>query len=221
MIGEVGKKPSWYNSNQGQRHNIKVSIYKPEEHLLVTSIVRLSIDISFQIQSLIQLILLTYCWIETKHLCWIAIKFIFWSSSLMGSVNLLRIWTINMNGFKECLECHKAFKNKYSLKRHTSVVHGGNRPHTCQCGKAFATIEQLTRHSNSKHTFEKPYECLLGCGKAFSSYTARDYHHKAIHGNWKYVCFCGKAYSSKYNLKYHICKTHIYYWMCWQAFLPR
>ena len=110
-----------------------------------------------------------------------------------------------------CSICQRALKHKFSLERHVKVVHGGKRPHQCECGKLFATKEQLTRHRNSKHTNQKPYACQKGCDKSFASYSARAYHHSAIHDQLRFPCpmiGCEKQYSSKVHLDNHLKQPH-------------
>ena len=111
----------------------------------------------------------------------------------------------------QCFICLRVLGNKYSLARHIWVTHGRVRRHVCQCGRAFATTEQLRRHDNSKHSLQSPYVCQRGCDRGFASYTARTYHHAALHDGVKFRCpmpGCRKNYSSKTNLKNH-CSTHI------------
>ena len=113
--------------------------------------------------------------------------------------------------FHTCPYCTKALKHLHSLYRHIRVVHQDVRPFVCECKKRFATREQLTRHTSSKHSSEKPYQCERGCNKAFASYSARAYHHQAVHDAIKYVCpifGCGKRFSSKMYLKSHLLKPH-------------
>jgi uncharacterized C2H2 Zn-finger protein len=111
----------------------------------------------------------------------------------------------------KCPHCDQVIKHHYSLDRHIKVVHEGHRPFICHCGKAFATREQFSRHTNSKHTLTKPFTCERGCQKAFSSYSARSYHHKIIHENLRYKCHwigCYREYSSLFHLEKHLKKPH-------------
>ena len=111
-----------------------------------------------------------------------------------------------------CPICGQWLKYKYSLERHVNVVHGGRRPFSCECGKVFATQEQLSRHFHSKHSDKKPYACQKGCERSFASYTARVYHHEAVHDLIKYSCpveGCSKTYTTRIHLQNHIRLQHV------------
>ena len=111
----------------------------------------------------------------------------------------------------KCPSCDQIIKHIYSLERHIKVVHEGLRPFICHCSKAFATREQFTRHTNSKHLNLKPFPCESGCNKAFTSYSARSYHHKIVHQGQKFKCLwlgCAKEYSSRFHLEKHLEKPH-------------
>lgn len=65
----------------------------------------------------------------------------------------------------------------------------------------------MNRHISQVHTKEKPYECRH-CSLAFSDYTTRHKHERALHVQARpYKCICGKSFSYSNVLKAHL-KTH-------------
>ena len=64
-------------------------------------------------------------------------------------------------------ECSRAFKTRFSMKRHM-LIHSQLKEYKCSyCEKEFALAQYLKEHIYT-HTKVKPYVCgILGCNKAF------------------------------------------------------
>ena len=64
-------------------------------------------------------------------------------------------------------ECNRAFKTRFSMKRHM-LIHSQIKEYKCPyCEKEFALIQYLKEHIYT-HTKVKPYACgISGCNKTF------------------------------------------------------
>uniref|UniRef100_A0A1B6DAI6 C2H2-type domain-containing protein n=1 Tax=Clastoptera arizonana TaxID=38151 RepID=A0A1B6DAI6_9HEMI len=99
-----------------------------------------------------------------------------------------------------CEKCDKTFANSKTLRNHNISKHKKILSYECdKCGKKFALEYKLLEH---KQTHEgKNYKCNL-CSLSFIK---KRYlrSHKENHPN--YICnFCGKEYTSKIKLTYHL-----------------
>ncbi|CAG0883439.1 unnamed protein product [Cyprideis torosa] len=101
-----------------------------------------------------------------------------------------------------CSVCHKWFKDKYKLARH-SIVHTEERPFSCNtCTSAFKSEYHLTRHLRI-HSGERPFQCPH-CHFSFG----RSFHlkrHMYTHTGIKpYQCLtCDAVFKRSTDLKKH------------------
>ncbi|KAF0293842.1 Zinc finger protein 782 [Amphibalanus amphitrite] len=78
-----------------------------------------------------------------------------------------------------CGVCHKQFRNKYNLKRH-STVHAGVKPFNCQfCTRAFRQKDHLKTHTRSGPS-AAPLQCAP-CGLTFPCFTLFSEHRQQYH----------------------------------------
>lgn len=112
----------------------------------------------------------------------------------------------------ECPECHKRFRRRDYLQKHSSI-HTENRPYHCQiCNKTYMRAFNLKQHLKIKHLGVRPYACEY-CSCRFA-YADQLKGHSFTHtGEEAFLCnLCGAKYIWRHQLKRHKCKmrsTHI------------
>ena len=110
-------------------------------------------------------------------------------------------------GKHTCTDCSKTFTARSSLTRHTSAVHGSQRPlhHCSACSRAFASKSNLKRHVATVHEGRlKSFACGECTGK-FSTKHASQRHVSAVHLHERdHVCErCRRGFNLASTLRHH------------------
>ena len=118
----------------------------------------------------------------------------------------------------KCGKCPKTFSHKSNLQKHCREKHTSTKsvpnvkiPQTCdQCGLILSSMYSLKSHMKLIHSAysEREYKCdFPGCKKSIGTASALK-HHKGYHEK-RFVCdHCGKAFSTKDNLSFHLKSRH-------------
>nr|XP_024219725.1 zinc finger protein 154 [Halyomorpha halys] len=116
-----------------------------------------------------------------------------------------------------CEICHKGFRQRRELSRH-SAIHTGLRPHHCPtCGKSFARSDKLKRHMRTHITKSKRDQSATlvshpQCDICFKTLSSKHElrRHLMTHSLFKpYQCsLCASSYCRKDKLIKHIKKCH-------------
>lgn len=136
----------------------------------------------------------------------------------------------------QCTLCGKTFSKTFSLRRHESEQHSGDKAHTCtECGKEFKHKYAFIMHQGIhlgdgpfkctqcntnfclksaflehmfEHTSEHLYTCVV-CKKSFNN-LAKLYEHQRLHtGEKPYTCnLCHKTFRRKDYVSVHLKKKH-------------
>ncbi|XP_058170609.1 zinc finger protein 808-like [Anopheles ziemanni] len=107
-----------------------------------------------------------------------------------------------------CKICNKSYKHKITLKTHNALHHpldGSEKSYTCnECDKTFHNIIQLKFHRNSHIRIPCPQ-----CKKQIKLRVLKTHLNTHAPDDKRFRCdSCGKLYSSKAGLKWHITLKH-------------
>lgn len=102
-----------------------------------------------------------------------------------------------------CQQCGKGFFHKFTLNKHTQMVHKRLKPFVCQiCNKGCLTKADVESHIRV-HTGEKPFHCNL-CERKFARRSDLNLHLRWHNGEKRHWCsVCGKGFLVSNNLKRH------------------
>ena len=109
-----------------------------------------------------------------------------------------------------CDTCHQKFHDKYSMKRHISIVHLKVRPFSCEiCSKSFPLKNALKEHTNIHKGLEYPCD---QCSHTAKTSKYLDSHKREMHSAKQSrrtsTCnMCQKSFHSD-SLKRHILLVH-------------
>ena len=108
----------------------------------------------------------------------------------------------------KCDYCHKTFRQKLTLERHTLSHTDGEMPYQCEkCDKAYTNKTSLLQHKRCKHPERSKYACDR-CGETFGSKPTLENHNRTHTGERPFECTeCGKTFAQKSNLNSHV-KVH-------------
>lgn len=106
----------------------------------------------------------------------------------------------------QCSICDKSFTQRSNLYVHERSVHGSVSYTCATCNKSFLYKSSLREHIKRLHEGIR-YQCLL-CEKNFANKSHLNVHIKSVHEGLRHVCFCGRKYTEKSNLRRHIQKEH-------------
>lgn len=106
----------------------------------------------------------------------------------------------------KCSTCNKSFKAKTVLAKHEKI-HSERTTFQCDlCEKKFLSQQSMTTHI-LRHTNQYVAKCEQ-CNQGFFSRAQYNLHVESEHYNQSICDMCGKKFSNKYNLKYHLMETH-------------
>lgn len=108
-----------------------------------------------------------------------------------------------------CGLCNKSFGRPSELRRH-SVLHTGEKPHSCdECKKLFTQRYHLIRHVKSVHKKEIENLVCGVCNETFNSEYLLMRHVKR-HGIMTFACeLCKKEFRTKRQMKEHVLSLHV------------
>ncbi|XP_043230782.1 zinc finger protein 628-like [Amphibalanus amphitrite] len=107
-----------------------------------------------------------------------------------------------------CGACNKSFRNKYNLKRH-STVHAGVKPFSCEfCGRAFRLKDHLKTHTRCGPA-AAPLQCAP-CGLTFPCFTLYSEHRQQYHseGGDNPCRHCELVFTTATELRRHCRQQH-------------
>lgn len=105
----------------------------------------------------------------------------------------------------EC--CGFSFDNERLYQEHLPAH--DSMPYCQVCGKSFESQAKVWKHFNHMHSEVRAYKCPQeGCNKTCVTPQALKAHVTNEHKEKKFKCHCGKALSSKYELKKHKQRQH-------------
>lgn len=108
-----------------------------------------------------------------------------------------------------CGLCNKSFGRPSELRRH-SVLHTGEKPHSCdECKKLFTQRYHLIRHVKTVHKKEIENLVCGVCNETFNSEYLLMRHVKR-HGIMTFACeLCKKEFKTKRQMKEHVLSLHV------------
>uniref|UniRef100_A0A182J3I8 Uncharacterized protein n=1 Tax=Anopheles atroparvus TaxID=41427 RepID=A0A182J3I8_ANOAO len=112
-----------------------------------------------------------------------------------------------VQGKNECKECHRTFRNAYTLRRHNNL-HTRTNLFPCEyCGKKFNDRSNWKIHQRS-HTGDNLYTCLV-CLKTFISPSTLKYHLRSHRRQESFYCrVCHDSFGSYDLLEEHARSLH-------------
>ena len=104
-----------------------------------------------------------------------------------------------------CKICEAEFADWTNMTRHIRQVHGAKKSHQCNnCGLTFVNKQVLSNHISTAHDMEKPFTCEI-CEKKFATQNILNGHIVSVHqGKKLHQCnTCGKSFASAQILCRH------------------